>query len=59
MRGPSAGLHEMKKIKICAAVMSWGKQMSDKTLSGRPVTASDQLHQDHVEEPIRGDFVEK
>ena len=39
--------------------MSWGKQMSDKTLSGRPVTASDQLHQDHVEELIRGDFVEK
>ena len=33
--------------------------LSDKTLSGRPVTASDQLHQDRVEELIRGDFVEK
>ena len=28
--------------------------LSDKTQSGRPVTASDQLHQDHVEELIRG-----
>ena len=26
----------------------------DKTRSGRPVTASDLLHQDHVEELIRG-----
>ena len=26
--------------------------LSDKTQSGRPVTASDQLHQDHVEELI-------
>ena len=28
--------------------------LSDKTRSGRPVTASDQLHQDRVEELIRG-----
>ena len=28
--------------------------MSDKTRSGRPVTASDQLQQDRVEELIRG-----
>jgi len=28
--------------------------LSDKTRSGRPVTASDQLHQDRVEERIRG-----
>jgi len=28
--------------------------LSDKTQSGRPVTASDQLHQEHVEEMIRG-----
>jgi len=28
--------------------------LSDKTRSGRPVTASDQLHQDGVEEQIRG-----
>jgi len=28
--------------------------LSDKTRSGRPVTASDQLHQDHVEELILG-----
>jgi len=28
--------------------------LSDKTRSGRPVTASDQLHQDHVEELISG-----
>jgi len=27
---------------------------SDKTQSGRPVTASNQLHQDHTEEMIRG-----
>jgi len=27
--------------------------LSDKTRSGRPVTASDQLHQDRVEELIR------
>ena len=27
--------------------------LSDKTQSGRPVTASDQLHQDHVEEHPR------
>ena len=33
--------------------------LSDKTGSGRPVTASDQLHQDRVEEMIRGNFVEK
>ena len=33
--------------------------LSDKTRSGRPVTASDQLHQDRGEELIRGDFVEK
>jgi len=33
--------------------------LSDKTRRGRPVTASDQLHQDRVEELIRGDFVEK
>jgi hypothetical protein len=33
--------------------------MSDKTRSGRPVTASDQLHPDRVEEMIRGNFVEK
>ena len=26
--------------------------LSDKTRSGRPATASDQLHQDHVEEMI-------
>jgi len=31
--------------------------LSDKTRSGRPVTASGQLHQDRVEELIRGDFV--
>ena len=28
--------------------------LSDRTRSGRPVTASDQLHQDRVEELIRG-----
>jgi len=28
--------------------------LSDKTRSGKPVTASDQLHQDHVEELIHG-----
>ena len=28
--------------------------LSNKTRSGRPVTASDQLHQDRVEELIRG-----
>jgi len=33
--------------------------LSDKTRSGRAVTASGQLHQDRVEELIRGDFVEK
>jgi transposase len=33
--------------------------LSDKTRSGRPVTASDQLHRDRVEEMIRGNFVEK
>jgi len=32
--------------------------LSDKTRSGRPVAASDQLHQDRVEELIRGYFVE-
>jgi len=30
------------------------KQMSDKTRSGRPVTASDLFHQDRVEKLIRG-----
>jgi len=34
-------------------------ELNDKTRSGRAVTASDQLHQDRVEELIRGDFVEK
>jgi transposase len=33
--------------------------LSDKTRSGRPVTASDQLHQDRIDELIRGNFVEK
>jgi len=33
--------------------------LSDKTLSGRPVTVSDQLRQDRVEELIRGNFVDK
>jgi len=33
--------------------------LSDKTRSGRPVTASDQLHQDRIEEMIRRNFVEK
>jgi len=33
--------------------------LSVKTGSGRPVTASDQLHQDRVEELTCGDFVEK
>ena len=33
--------------------------LGDKARSGRPVTASDHLHQDHIEELIRGDFVEK
>ena len=33
--------------------------LSDKTRSGRLVTASYQLHQDRVEELIRGNFVEK
>jgi len=32
---------------------------SDKTRSGSPVTASDQLHEDRFEDLIRGDFVEK
>jgi len=32
--------------------------LSDKTQSERPVTASEQLHQDGVEELIGGDFVE-
>ena len=31
--------------------------LSDKTQSERPVTASEQLHQDGVEELIGGDFV--
>ena len=33
--------------------------LSDKTRSGSPVTTSDQLHQDRVQELIRGDFIEK
>jgi hypothetical protein len=33
--------------------------LSDKTRSGKPVTASDQLHQDRFEELIRDDFVQK
>ena len=33
--------------------------LSDKTRSGRPVIASDQLHQERVEELIRGNFIEK
>ena len=33
--------------------------LSDRTRSGRPVTESDQLLQDRVEELIHGDFVEK
>ena len=33
--------------------------LNDKTWSGRPVTAGDQLHQDRIEELIRCDFVEK
>ena len=33
--------------------------LSDKTRSGRPVTASDRLHQDRFEELIRRNFVEK
>ena len=33
--------------------------LSDKIQTGRPVTASDQLHQDRVEELICGDCVEK
>jgi len=33
--------------------------LSDKTRSGRPVTASDHLQQDSVEELIRGNLVEK
>jgi len=32
--------------------------LSDRTRSGRAVTAGDQLHQDRVEELVRGDFVE-
>ena len=31
---------------------NWRKQISDKTRSGRPVTAIDQLHQHRVEELI-------
>jgi len=39
---------------------NWGQaDLSDKSRSGSPATASDQLHQDRVEELIRGDFVEK
>jgi transposase len=44
------------------AVQRWrigASDLSDKTRSGRPVTASGQLHQDRVEELIRGNFVEK
>jgi len=33
--------------------------LSDKTRSGRPVTASDQLQQDRVEELIRGNLRKK
>ena len=33
--------------------------LSERTWSGRPVTASDQLHEDRTEELIHGDFVEK
>ena len=33
--------------------------LNDKIQTGRPVTASDQLHQDRVEELICGDCVEK
>ena len=33
--------------------------LSDKIRSGRAVTASDQLHEDRVEELIHGYFVEK
>jgi len=42
-------------------VENWGQaDLSDKTRSGRPVTASDQLHQDRVEDFVDfGDFVEK
>jgi len=39
------------------AVQRWrigASDLSDKTQSGRPVTASDPLHQDRVEELIRG-----
>ena len=31
--------------------------LSDKRRIGRPVTACDQLHQDHVEELIRGKII--
>jgi transposase len=31
--------------------------LSDKTRSGRPVTASDQLNQDRIEELIRGKII--
>jgi len=39
---------------------NWGPaDLSDKTRSGRPVIASDQLNQDRVEDFCRfGDFVE-
>jgi transposase len=33
--------------------------LRDEARSERPVTASDQLHQDRVEELIRGNFLEK
>jgi len=39
---------------------NWGQaDLSDKTRSRRPVTASDYLHQHRCEEILRGGFVEK
>jgi len=36
---------------------NWGQAgLSDKTRSGRPVTASDQLHQDRIKKLIRGNI---
>jgi len=49
-----------------SSVRRWVRRFKDVELvqadlsdKHRPVTANDQLHQDRIEEIIRGDFVEK
>ena len=49
---------DMSTVRCCVRRFKDGElgqaDLSDKTRSGRPVTTSDQLHQDRVEEMIRG-----